>query len=255
MSAPDTPDEKEAQWSALSASIQAGDLAQEWQIVNSSKFACVLFSCEQQVYYKEFLPRSWLDRLKTLIKGSRATRARLNSDILNQAGVKAPANVAWGKLTQGREYLVAESVPGEGITTWLRDRLTCRSGEELQLRRQLLRELGAFIGHFHSLGFIHGDLRPNNILAAYEGGHFQFSLIDNERTTRGHPPPGRMLMRNLMQLNMSLPGDLTGSDRWRFFLAWHSEMHTLSRVEAKILAKESYRWAMKRLTYKGRLGA
>jgi serine/threonine protein kinase len=146
-----------------------------------------------------------------------------------------------------------QAAPGQGITQWLRDTLVARSGEQLQRRRQLLRALGTFIGRIHATGFIHGDLRPGNVLAVLEQGRFRFTLIDNERNVQKIPPPGKMLLRNLMQLNMLLPSDISRSDRMRFFTAWRRQMREWSPLEAKILGAEAYLWAMRRLREKGQL--
>ena len=219
----------------------------------SSVYARVAFHAERQLYYKEFLPRGPEESLKALLRGSRATRARKNGAALLQAGFNAPVNIAWGKLPNRREYLYTEAAPGQGITQWLRQTLVERSGDQLLRRRQLLRALGAFIGRVHASGFIHGDLRPGNVLASLEMERFHFTLIDNERNVQKTPPPGRMLLRNLMQLNMLLPADLSGTDRMRFFSAWRRQMLDLSRLEARILGVEAYHWAMRRLSAKGQL--
>ncbi|MDH3993352.1 MAG: lipopolysaccharide kinase InaA family protein [Gammaproteobacteria bacterium] len=224
-----------------------------WQLVQSSSHARVAHNPQLQLYYKEFLPRSPAESLKALLRGSRATRARNNSDALLRAGIDAPANIAWGKLGGGREYLFSATVPGDGISQWLRDTLSQRRGQALVMRRRLLSELGTFIGRLHATGFIHGDLRPGNVLVSLQGEHFHFALIDNERTMRVTPPTGRQLLRNLMQLNMLMPSDLSTTDRMRFFRAWHRQMRDLSRLEAAILATEAYRWAMRRLDEKGLL--
>lgn len=222
-----------------------------WDVVQSSAHANVACNAQQQLYYKEFLQRSPLEQLKARLRGSRATRARHNGDALLRAGIGAPVNVAWGKLPGGSEYLFSRAVAGEGITHWLRSTLTAGYGEQLQLRQRLLRDLGKFIGRVHATGFIHGDLRPGNVLAEWRGERFQFSLIDNERTFQFAPPPGRLLLKNLMQLNMLLPPDLSRTDRMRFFCAWREQMRELSAIEAKLLAVEAYRWAMRRLDAKG----
>jgi len=232
----------------------AGDnLPPGWAIVASSKMARVVFHCEDGIYFKEFYPRSPIEKLKALVKGSRATRARVNSEALLRAGFNAPENICWGKLGNSHEYLFTRAVPGYGITQWLRHRLTERDPASLHRRRQLLRELGIFIGRMHATGFVHGDLRSSNVLAAEHSDRFQFSLIDNERNTQQVPPSGRQLLKNIMQLNMLFPTDLTRTDRVRFFQAWHSQMRELSKVEAKILAVEAYDWAMRRLRAKGKL--
>ena len=57
-------------------------------------------------------------------------------------------------------------------------------------------------------------------------------------------------LKNLMQLNMLTPSDLTLRDRARFFRAWRRQMRDLSRLEAAILGTEAYNWAMRRLQQK-----
>jgi len=226
-------------------------LPEGWIWIGSSKTAKVAFHSDEQLYYKEFLPRSPLERIKNLLRGSRATRAQKSDDALRECGFSAPVNVLWGPLPKNREYLFSRAVEGQGVTNWMREILKNRTGATLSLRRQLLTELGAFIGALHAAGFIHGDLRANNVLAAHKNQSFSFSLIDNERTRQYSPPPGKTLLRNLMQLNMLLPSDLTRTDRWRFFLAWHNQMQEFSEGEARLLALESWGWAMKRLRAKG----
>ena len=241
------------QLEAAALTLAQGELPPGWQWVASSTSARVARQGQQGIFYKEFLPRSRMERLKTGLRGSRAARARHNSEALLRAGFNAPRNLAWGKLPGGRYYLVSAAVPGEGVTTWLRARLAGRSREALRYRRRLLEELGRFVGRLHRDGFVHGDLRPSNVLAVDTGERFEFALIDNERNRRRSPPDLRGMRRNLMQLNMLLPSDLTRTDRWRFFRAWRREMSVLADAEAEALAVGAYRWATRRLRAKGKL--
>jgi tRNA A-37 threonylcarbamoyl transferase component Bud32 len=230
-----------------------GELPPGWEIVGSSVSARVAIHAADGIYYKEFLPRTPIERLKTLFRGSRATRARINNDILRAAGFNAPENIAWGKLPGGREYLFSASVPGQGVTRWLSEDLSQRQGEPLRLRRLLLAQLGVFIGRLHAAGFIHGDLRSSNVLAERDGDVFTFALIDNERNTHANPASGKDLQRNLMQLNMQHPGVISHTDRMRFFSQWRRQMTSLNDAEAKLLALESWKWAARRLAKKGLL--
>ncbi len=224
-----------------------------WDLVGSSGFARVACDEQRRVFYKEFLPRSPLETLKGLLRGSRATRARRHNDELRAEGFEAPRNLLWDGLPGGREYLFSSAVAGRGITDWLREELTGRDRDSLRLRRQLLRQLGDFIGRLHAAGFIHGDLRPSNALAQARDDGFEFALIDNERNQRSQPPPGKGLLKNLMQLNMLTPADLTLTDRWRFYCAWRRHHPELSDSEARLLALEAWRWAMRRLRAKGKV--
>lgn len=245
--------EQGAELHHLAPVLGSGELPAGWELVQSSAYARVARNPELQVYYKEFLPRSPWESLKAMLRGSRAKRARLHSDALRLAGIDAPANLAWGKLGRGREYLFSEAAAGDDIRCWLADTLPPGDAAALPQRRLLLDALGIFIGRVHATGFIHGDLRPGNVLADFRGERFYFTLIDNERTVKKLPPPGRMLLRNLMQLNMLPPRILSRTDRMRFFTAWRRQMRELDAIEAKLLAAEAYHWAFQRMYDKGML--
>ncbi|MEP5566218.1 MAG: lipopolysaccharide kinase InaA family protein [Halioglobus sp.] len=237
----------------LAKTLAAHNMPEGWSMVGSSVNARVAVDANTEVFYKEFLKRSPLEALKALVKGSRATRARKNNEALRAENFTAPVNLAWGPLPGGREYLFSSAVPGQGVTTWLRESLTERKGETLKLRRELLSSLGDFIGRMHRAGFTHGDLRTSNVLAQRDENTFQFSLIDNERNQQRLPPAGRDVLRNLMQLNMLLPSDVTNTDRMRVFVQWRNQMPNLNREETKLIAFESWRWAMRRLRAKGKI--
>ncbi len=215
--------------------------------MKSTPLTRVAYNRKRQIYYKQYLARSPAVKLRSRVRGSPATRARVNADALLLVGIDAPHSVLWGKLPDGGEYLYTVEAPGEGVDCWLRDTAATGDPEQLRLRRQLLQELGTFIGRVHATGFVHGILTPDNILAVRLTDGFRFTLLNNEHNRRRTPTPGRLLLRNLIQLN-TLPLDVVGrTDRMRFFRAWRRQMRELSPVEAKILAVESYRRALRRL--------
>jgi len=244
-----TPDEQQLkQWAqALSEDF----LPEGWQRVASSAFTKVAFHADNELYYKEFLRRSPAESAKALLRGSRATRARRNAETLLLAGIDAPVNVAWGKLATGHEYLYTRAAPGKSISDWLSDTRSDEGPDSMRLRRQLLDELGVFIGRLHATGFVHGDLRPGNILAARVEARFRFTLIDNERLFKARPAAGRRILRNLMQLNMLPLSQLGRTDRMRFLRAWRRQMRDWAPIETKIIAAEAWLWAMRRLREKG----
>lgn len=233
--------------------LTAGELPPGWDIVNTSSACLVACNPSLQVYYKEFPLTSPLSRLTALLRGSRASRWRRHSDALNYAGIEAPESLAWGKLPNGREYLFTRAAAGRDVATWLRKTLRERSGEALASRRQLLEALGIFIGRLHATGFLPGDLEASDVLAEQLEDRFQFTLINNEHLVKKLPPPGRMLLKNLMELNLLPPSALTRTDRMRFFVAWRRQMRDFSSVETKVLAAEAYSWAMRLMYERGRL--
>lgn len=227
----------------------AGQLAEDylpecWELLGSTPHTRVAVNRDLGLYFKEYGRPSPMDSLLARFRGSRAARARVNAQALLRVGIDAPVPVFWGSLPGRREFLYTAAAPGENISVWLQTTLVNRSGEQLMLRRQLLSELGIFIGRVHATGFVHGNLLPDNILADRRHERFRFTLLDNEDNRILHPPPGRSLLRNLAQLNEVPPAYISRADRMRFFRAWRQQMRSLSATEADILAVESYRIAM-----------
>jgi hypothetical protein len=224
--------------------LAAGELPAGWDIVPGSSSSRVAVNTGLKVYYKEFPACSPLEWLIALQRGSRATRARLGNAALLYAGIEAPASLAWGKLPGGREYLFTRAVAGQDVARWLTTTLVDRTGEALATRRQLLEALGIFVGRVHATGFVPGQLKACDVQAHLLDNRFQFALVNNERTVKKLPPPGRMLLKNLMQLNLLPPSALSRTDRMRFFVGWRRQLRELSPIEAKVVAAEAYRWAM-----------
>jgi hypothetical protein len=59
-------------------------------------------------------------------------------------------------------------------------------------------------------------------------------------------------VKNLMQLNMLPPAELSRADRVRFFRSWREQMATLPAREAKRVGAQAWLWAMRRLRAKGK---
>lgn len=238
---------------ACALQLAAGVFPPGWDIVPSSSMSLVAYNPQLQIYFKEFRSRSPLDRLKALLRGSRATRARRHSEALRYAGVDAPVSLAWGRLSGGREYLFTRAAAGQDVASWLKTTLVDRTGDALAFRRQLLEALGIFVGRVHATGFIPGDLKASAVSANLVEGRFQFTLTDNEDTLKKLPPPGRSLLKNLMQLNLLPPSALSQTDRMRFLVGWRRQLRELSPIEAKVVAAEAYLWAMQQMYEKGAL--
>jgi hypothetical protein len=238
---------------SIALQLSAGELPPGWDIVTGSPLSRVAFNAQSKMYFKEFRLRSPLHRLAAALRGGRASRARKQNEALRYVGIDTPRSLALGSLPGGREYLFTEAVEGQDVATWLKSTLAGSDAVSLALRRQLLRSLGVFVGRVHATGFLPGDLKASSIQATLVDERFRFTLTDNERTTKQLPPPGRMLLHNLMQLNLLPPSVLSRTDRMRFFVGWRRQLRELSLIEAKVVAAESYLWAMDLMAERGQL--
>jgi hypothetical protein len=189
--------------------IAAGNIPNGWQVVPSSPHARVYRHAGKAAYFKEFLPRSQFDIVKSWLRGDRSIRARLRSVQLAELGFNTPRPLAWGLFKRHRGFLVTEGVAAIGVTDWLRGEQAADTGK----RRKLLLALGDVIGCLHRSGIVHGDLRTSNVLVANNSPTFTFYFIDNERNSRYPEIPLKLVKKNLVQLDMLPPADLSRSDR------------------------------------------
>ncbi|MBI5598228.1 MAG: hypothetical protein HY890_00650, partial [Deltaproteobacteria bacterium] len=207
--------------------------------------------------FKEFLPRGSLESLKARVRGTRAERAWRGGGLLAERGFLTPPLVAWGVKLRGgfptaRNFLVTGFVPGvSGLFTFLRDRFnTCKGDDRFYIKRRLAIGLGSTIGRMHSGGVIHGDLRLDNIMVTMpEGWGAQgprFYFIDNERNAVFKKATLKLIIKNLVQVNMVLLPCVTRSDRMRFYLAYLSNNSAMLPLK-KTLAAEVWAKTMERL--------
>jgi len=223
-----------------------------WSWVNASVYAKVaVWESATPVYYKAFLPRNRWETPKAWLRGSRCQRAIAQATLLTDKGFSTPAIIAWGKLSGGREFMLTQAVNGIGmgscIASYFRQVKTPRL---LSAKRALIKALGEQIGRLHQTGIVHGDLRPNNVLLELGQYPHRFHFIDNERNQRYRKIPAKLLRKNLVQIGMLAPVDLSIHDRMRFFKAYLTQAPALDRSQQRKLIADVYRVTMKRLAGK-----
>ncbi len=203
------------------AVLLQGILPEGWQWVASSREAVVAATTSEPfVFYKEFLPRSPFEKIKSLVRGSRCQRARQQAEILKAAGLTSPAILCWG---QGRknEFLLTAGFAGIGFFQFLKAHFSgSLSQDQLQRKRLLLQEAGTLIGRLHSKGISHGDLRQNNLLVQENEMGFAFCFIDNESNKAWRQVPRAKVVTNLVQFSICTGHVLTRTDLLRLFGAY-----------------------------------
>jgi tRNA A-37 threonylcarbamoyl transferase component Bud32 len=230
--------------------LSRGKLPAGWHWVKSSVTAVVAHNPGAGIYYKEFLPRNRWESLKARLRGSRCERAVTMAEALAKRGFHTPAVLASGNIDAHRDYLLTESVDAAGIASYFASYLrNSGSAATLAWKRRLIRALGREIGRMHSQGIIHGDLRPNNVLIEFAQPTPTFHFIDNERSRCWPRQPAQKLIdKNLIQIGMLYPLDISRSDRLRFFRAYQSEYPRFAESPAAVqLMTRVYRATRRRL--------
>ncbi len=227
------------------------NLPEKWDWVNSSVHAIVARRLDPSpAYYKEFLSRSSLEWFKSLVRGSRCTRARLNREILNKNGFHSPIIHCWGKKGQ-RHFMVTEGVAAIGMADFIhKNWQRPLSKKKIIAKKEIVEGLGREIGLLHKAGIFHGDLRPNNILIKLENNKPVFHFIDNERNRFYKQIPLSLIEKNLVQVNMVFPICISLQDRLRFFKSYNIAYARFSPSEQKILMKKVKKRTFHRLSKK-----
>lgn len=221
------------------------ELGKRYQLttIQSSKFARVykltvrFDDVDKGVYFKQYLYRSVWDFIKHFVRDSRAERAFKAAEMLVENGFDAPAIIVMGKFRYGlyhtTNFLVTlEIEDAKQIYQFIFD-----SKLETRGRRELIRAFGRTVGRMHAKGIFHGDLRLGNILARYEKNRWRFFFLDNERTRKFYRLPGRLRLKNLVQVNMFPPAAISNTDRMRFFREYWAQNEKAKTKKAALIKK------------------
>lgn len=175
-----------------------------------SKFA--RFEFEGKGYYiKKFEDRSHLEWIKTIIRGSRATRELYGNTLLLRNGILAPSTVAIINNKRGN-YIVTEEIIADGS---LQDYLLS-SAKNLHDKRAVSAAFARKLADIHNRNIILGDVNMGNILVKVCCANVIIYVLDNERT-RKRIFVTKGMIYNLVQLNKNPIKKITMTQRFHFF--------------------------------------
>ena len=228
-----------------------GQLPPNWEWIDSSSNTIVAKRLQPcPAYYKEFLSRSPFEKIKALFRGSRCQRAVIRGEILRQKGFHSPAVYCWGKKGH-RYFMVTEGLNAVSLSTYMKkDWIPPLSGEELLAKRDLIEKLGEEVGNLHKAGICHGDLRLSNVLVDETGQGIVFYFIDNERNLLFKKIPRKLIVKNLVQINMIVIPGVSRQDRLRFFDAYCRTYDRFTAGEKMTLMAEVLKRTAERLAKK-----
>jgi len=199
--------------------------------VDASEYARV-FKCSvvfggrcRNFYVKQFLYRSTWDFVKHIFRPSRARRAFSGSMILAEHQLGVPETVAFGERRFGpvcvSNFLVTRELnKADDLAACFKNSWQRQSPDVLCNKRRFIRTLGETVGRMHREGIFHGDMRAGNVFAKNTEAAWQFFFLDNERTRKFNKLPRRLRIKNLVQVNMLESGNISNTDRMRFFASY-----------------------------------
>lgn len=174
-----------------------------------------------KVYVKQFLYRSNIDRLKHLLRNSRAERSLSAAKMLCENGFNSPKIIAVVQKKKGpvctENILITEEL-NDAKSIYDREKDFIDNAKfSVSDKREFVRQLAGEIGKLHAKNISHGDLRPGNIFAEKDRDKWRFYFLDNERTVRYKKLPLKLRIKNLVQINMLANRPFGLTDRIRFY--------------------------------------
>ncbi|MGA2093473.1 MAG: lipopolysaccharide kinase InaA family protein [Sedimentisphaerales bacterium] len=215
------------------------------------KFNVSVDDAEKEIYLKQYHRGPALRFIKSIFLGSRARRAFEAALMLAKNGFDTPAVVAMGEYKDGlfhrKSFLATFAVESsKTIYRFIPENSKILDEEQLRSWRQMIRALGQTIGRMHAKGIFHGDLRLGNVLARREGNSWRFFFLDNERTKKYNSLPFKLRVKNLVQANMVRDGNISNTDRMRFFREYCAE-NKIGKRQSKALAEKVLKRTNRRL--------
>lgn len=182
------------------------------------------------LYLKYFRPSGWVDRAKSLVRGTKAQRAWRGGGLLRRHGFRTPPLIALGEgsscFGSSLGFLLTEAVQGPRLKQILKAGFQDWLAERGWRKGPFLRMLARTIADLHGKGIYHGDLNPTNILVDPEGdlSPSTFCFLDNARCRFMRRVPYGLRVRDLSGLNNPRLGSITMRDRLRFFLIYEKHL-------------------------------
>jgi hypothetical protein len=206
----------------------------------------------REIFVKRFKPYAWYRRLEWMFAPTPARRCWRQSAALERAGFRVAPPLA---LAETRSfglpadcYFVTASLDGaEPAGRFWRERA---SGLRSRERRRILVALARELRRFHDAGFYSGDANADNFLVRLgAGGEPEFFLLDLENVRRPGQVSRRRRVKNLVQLQRPVRGEVRRTDRLRFLRAYAGR--PLRELRRWLVAIES-RDAKKEAEYQAR---
>lgn len=166
----------------------------------------------------------WPRRLGTFLVPSRAMRSFRTALRFQALGIKTAMPLA---LIEKRDFgllqesflLMEDLSPLPGMPEYLAQHFSPPLAKDVQVRKkQCIRDFAHFLRKIHEMGVYQTDFKTTNIFVEeLPGGRTDFHLVDLDQVVISRKVSVRGRVKNLCQINTSLPAVITLADRLRFY--------------------------------------
>jgi len=173
----------------------------------------------QRVCVKWYRKRGLVDTYKERLRGGRAQRAWKSGNALLVRGIPVAVPYAMARTPLGG-FLVMASLAATELDRWLGRELEQQPAGWHHRLWRMAETLGALLGRMHEQGIFHADLKACNIMVEEKSGSMDLVLLDYDRVEFFDTLPRKFMIKNLIQLNNSIPRKISRGVRYRFLRAY-----------------------------------
>ncbi len=172
----------------------------------------------RRICVKEYRYATILDRVSNSFRRPKGRASWVAGNVLFSRGINPVKPLAYAERWKLRLLHEAFYVTESGADDMELDRyLIRRFGEHSrQGLRRFVGQFAEWIGSLHRAGIYHRDLKTCNILVREKADGWGFSLIDLEDVSYGAEIGIERILKNLVQINCSIPRFFSYRDRVRF---------------------------------------
>ena len=170
----------------------------------------------QEVVVKELRTLSFWNGVKELFSHSKGRKAWVNGNGLMVRGMPTlkPLGLAEERSRLGlkKSFFIMEALEkGQEL-----DRYLWSGFQDIFRKRIFIKTFARWLASLHILNIYHRDMKACNILVSKNRDHWNFHLLDLEDIKLDREVTEKEIFKNFLQLNTSVPGTITKTDRLRF---------------------------------------